>query len=46
LDVVERPVVLGQLQQLSGECVICREADEGRGPLAWLAHVQVGGFVS
>jgi hypothetical protein len=33
--------VLGRLQQLRGECVVCREQDEARGPLACLAHVQV-----
>jgi hypothetical protein len=43
--VIERPVVLGRLGQLAGECVVCREQDEARGPLAWLAHVQVGGCV-
>lgn len=34
-------VVVGQLKQVEGECVICRENDVTKGPLAWLAHLQV-----
>jgi hypothetical protein len=34
-------VVCCGLQEMSGECVVCRGADSSKGPLALLAFVQV-----